>query len=179
MSSPGPNSLRVLPTIMTFWAAVQQTLDAVVERNLLLHVVVAHPLQWGRGVGWRLVQKRPFSGHDDCDSNNLRLHPGQQGWYGRRISGKRIGRPLSSPHLGIRPIQCAPPGAPTESAHPLLKYLTKDLPILAPVFQVRKRWLVHRVSFLHRHRVFQPCEATSSQSYSDYPESLLPKNWMT
>ena len=29
----------------------------------LLHIVVAHPLQCGRGVGWGPVQKRPFSGH--------------------------------------------------------------------------------------------------------------------
>ena len=64
---------------MTLGAAVQQPLDAVVEHKLLLHIVVAHPLQWGRGVGWGPVQKRPFSGHYDCDSNNLRLRPGQQG----------------------------------------------------------------------------------------------------
>ena len=37
-----------MATIMTFKAAVQQRLDAFVERKLLLHEVVAHHLQWGR-----------------------------------------------------------------------------------------------------------------------------------
>ena len=42
---------------------VQQSLDALVEHKLFLHIVVAHRLQWGWGAVWGPVQKRPFVGH--------------------------------------------------------------------------------------------------------------------
>ena len=72
---------------------VQQPLDAVVERKLLLHIVVAHLLQCSWVGGEQPVQKRPFSGHHDHDSNNLRLRPGQQGRRrSRRLWEKPIGR---------------------------------------------------------------------------------------
>ena len=89
----GPIPAGVFAAIITSGAAVQQRLGAVVAQQLLLHIVVAHLLQAGWGVGWRPVQKRPFSGHHDHDSYNLRLRPGQQGQpRSRRLCEKPIGR---------------------------------------------------------------------------------------
>ena len=66
-----------MATIMTFKAAVQQRLDAIVEHELLLHEVVEHPLQWGGGVGWGGVQKRPFLCHTGRRAMNHKYKDGR------------------------------------------------------------------------------------------------------
>ena len=48
-SARSPIPARVLAKITPFGAAVQQRLAALVGRQLLLHIVVAHPSQSGRG----------------------------------------------------------------------------------------------------------------------------------
>ena len=57
---------------------MQQRLDGVCGHKLLLDVVIAHPLQAGRGVGWGPVHKRPFVAHHDHVPHHLRLRPGHR-----------------------------------------------------------------------------------------------------
>ena len=86
-------SLEVCSTLSGATCTVQQALDAVVERLLLLHRVIEHQPKAGAGRGWRVFKNARFlntSGQalfhfrhagelHDHPTRDLRLRPGQQG----------------------------------------------------------------------------------------------------